>query len=102
MIRGSCLCDGVAFEITGELTPIQLCHARRCRKATGAAASPEMLVKKEDLRWVRGSAGVQIYVAPLLDEPPAYRRAFCGGVRITSPGGDRGHWLHGDQPWRPG
>ena len=32
MIRGSCLCGAVAFEIDGRVTPIQLCHARRCQK----------------------------------------------------------------------
>ena len=78
MIRGSCLCGSVAFEVDGELTPIQLCHAERCRKATGAAAAPELLARASELRWVRGSDLVRVYEAPLLEEPPAYRRAFCG------------------------
>ena len=77
MVRGSCLCGGVAFEIEGELTPIQFCHATRCRKASGAAAAPEMLAPAEGLRFVRGVALVRHYEAPLLEEPPAYRRAFC-------------------------
>jgi hypothetical protein len=77
MIAGSCLCGGVVFEIDGELTPIQLCHARRCRKATGAAAAPEMLASTDSLRWIRGEPLVKHYEAPLLDEPPAYCRAFC-------------------------
>jgi hypothetical protein len=77
MIQGSCLCGAVAFELAGDLTPIQLCHARRCRKATGAASAPELLAKTTELRWIRGSALVRIYEAPLLHEPPAYRRAFC-------------------------
>ena len=46
MVRGSCLCGGVAFEIDGRLTPIQLCHARRCQKFTGSAFPPEMAAKK--------------------------------------------------------
>jgi hypothetical protein len=77
MIRGSCLCQSVAFEVEGDLTPIQLCHARRCRKATGSAAAPELLVSTAGLRWIRGAALVRVYEAPLLEEPPAYRRAFC-------------------------
>ena len=77
MIRGSCLCEGVAFEIEGELTPIQLCHARRCRKATGAATSPELLIETGKLRFIRGEDLIRTYEAPLLSEPPAYRRAFC-------------------------
>jgi len=77
MLHGSCLCQGVAFEIEGELTPIQLCHAERCRKASGGAFAPEMLAPASGLHWVRGSEQVRTYEAPLLDEPPAYRRCFC-------------------------
>ena len=77
MIRGSCLCDAVAFEAE-EPTPIQLCHATRCRKATGSAAAPELLVATAGLRWLRGADRIRTYEAPLLETPPAYRRAFCG------------------------
>ena len=77
MIRGSCLCGGVAFRLGGELTPIQLCHAERCRKASGAAVVPELLAPVAGFAFERGEEMVQIYEAPLLEEPPAYRRAFC-------------------------
>jgi hypothetical protein len=77
MVRGSCLCGEVAFEIEGQLTPIQFCHATRCRKATGAAAAPEMLAPASGLTWIRGRERVCVYEAPLLAEPPRYRRAFC-------------------------
>jgi len=81
--RGSCLCGGVVFELAGELTPIQLCHATRCRKASGAAFAPELLARADGLRWLRGEEQVRTFTAPLLEEPPAYRRAFCG--RCGSP-----------------
>ena len=77
MIRGSCLCGAVAFELDGELMGIQLCHAARCRKATGAAYAPELLGEAAQLRWTRGAERVRTYRAPLLREPPAYVRAFC-------------------------
>lgn len=77
MVRGSCLCGAVAFAIDGALTPIQLCHARRCRKASGSAYAPELLAMATDLRWLCGEAQIEVYEAPLLREPPAYRRAFC-------------------------
>jgi len=78
MIRGSCLCGAVAFSVDGELTPIQLCHATRCRKASGSAYAPELLAPASGLRWLRGADRVATYQAPLLRDPPAYRRAFCG------------------------
>jgi len=77
MVHGSCLCGGVRFALSGELTPIQFCHATRCRKATGSAAAPEMLAPKEGFVWESGEDLVVEYEAPLLAEPPAYRRAFC-------------------------
>jgi hypothetical protein len=77
MVRGSCLCGGVAFEIEGRLTPIQICHARRCRKFTGSAFAPEVGARRSALRWLRGEELITVYEAPLLREPPPLRRAFC-------------------------
>jgi hypothetical protein len=77
MITGSCLCGAVAFEIDGRLTPIQYCHATRCRKATGAAFAAEVAAKASQLRWLRGRDLVTVYEAPLLRQPPPYRTAFC-------------------------
>jgi hypothetical protein len=83
MVRGSCLCGEVAFTLEGELSPIQFCHARRCRKASGSAFAPEMLAPASGLRWLRGEAQLTAYEAPLLSEPPLYRRRFCS--RCGSP-----------------
>ena len=76
-IKGCCLCKGVQFEIRGEVTPIQKCHAERCRKATGGAYAPELLVAKKDLIWKTGKELITDYTAPILNEPPAYKRSFC-------------------------
>jgi hypothetical protein len=67
----------VAFEIDGRVTPIQLCHARRCQKSTGSAFSPELAARAERFRWLRGEQNVARYEAPLLREPPPFRKSFC-------------------------
>ena len=77
MVTGSCLCGSVRFEIDGRLTPIQYCHAARCRKATGSAFAAELAARATDFRWVGGADLVVVYEAPLLREPPPYRHAFC-------------------------
>ena len=77
MIEGSCLCGGLVFGLGGEITPIQFCHATRCRKATGAAYSPELLTTAEGFQWLKGESLIAEYKAVLLREPPAYKRAFC-------------------------
>ena len=82
-VTGSCLCGGVSFRIDGWVTPIQACHATRCRKATGAAFAPEMITAKDGFHWLAGRDLIAHYEAPLIDTPPAYRRAFCS--RCGSP-----------------
>src|SRR5438093_8191191 len=77
MISGTCLCGAVSFAIDGQLTPIQYCHATRCRKATGSAFAAEVAAKASDFRWTRGEDLVTVYEAPLLREPRPYRHAFC-------------------------
>lgn len=74
---GSCLCGAVAFEIDGRVTPIQLCHAQRCQKSTGSAFSPELAAPAERFRLLRGEQNVTRYEAPLLREPPPFRKSFC-------------------------
>jgi len=77
METGSCLCGAVAFEIDGVLSPMQYCHATRCRKATGSAFASELLALASSFRWTRGDDVVTTYEAPLLRELPRYRHAFC-------------------------
>ena len=77
MVSGSCLCGKVSYEIDGRLSPMQYCHAARCRKATGSAFAAELAAKASDFRWTTGEELITVYEAPLLREPPPFRRAFC-------------------------
>lgn len=76
-LSGSCLRGRVTFRLEGWVSKIQACHARRCRKATGAAFAPEIAASCENFEWLSGADMISIYEAPLIDTPPAYRRAFC-------------------------
>src|SRR5215813_12303089 len=77
MIAGSCLCGGVRFEIAAAVGPFELCHCRRCRKASGSAFAAMLGVRTRDFRLVGGRDSIGVYEAPLLDAPPPYRKAFC-------------------------
>ncbi len=77
MATGGCLCGSVRFEIQGRFTPIQLCHASRCQKSTGSAFAPEVAAKASGFRWLQGEDLLTVYDAPLLREPPPFRRVFC-------------------------
>ncbi len=71
MIKGSCCCGAVAFELLNHPSMMGTCHCSRCRKA---GDSTIVFVKKIDLRWLRGKELVALYQpAP----PYKYGRCFC-------------------------
>ncbi|TYB77792.1 GFA family protein [Maritimibacter fusiformis] len=76
-LTGRCLCGRVGFEVDGWVSQIQACHAERCRRATGGLFAPEIAASADGFRWVGDEGGVASYTAPILHEPPAYRRNFC-------------------------
>ncbi len=72
VIRGSCLCGGVRFEIRGRPVGMSYCHCGRCRKVGGTTAN--VLVHAKDLRWVQGAELVRQYQP---EEPFNLVRCFC-------------------------
>lgn len=89
-MKGQCFCGGVAFEFEGLLSDIQICHCTRCQRATGAAFAAEVRVSRDRFRWLRGASLISHFDAPLLRDPPAYRRSFCSrcgsGVPVVPEG----------------
>jgi hypothetical protein len=87
MIRGSCLCGGVQFEIDEAVGPFELCHCSRCRKTSGSAFVAGLGVRVRDFRLISGSELIRAYEAPLVEFPPPYRVTFCStcGSPVPSP-----------------
>ncbi len=71
MIRGSCCCQAVRFELANSPSFVGTCHCSRCRKV---GASTIAFVKREDVKWIAGKDCVQVFepVAPYI-----YQRSFC-------------------------
>ena len=61
MIRGSCLCGGVKYQITGALSQALNCHCSMCRKAQGAAFRSRASVRAAEFEWVQGENLVTYY-----------------------------------------
>jgi len=72
VIRGSCLCREVRYEITGELEEMHHCHCSRCRKAHGAAFSTFARTARSHLRLVSGERELRQF-----QSSPPVRRSFC-------------------------
>jgi hypothetical protein len=48
MLKGSCLCGGVCYEIDGEVGPMAHCYCSMCRKQHGASF---VTIHWESERW---------------------------------------------------
>lgn len=72
MLRGSCLCGGVKYEIHGSLTGILNCHCSMCRKAQGSAFRSRARVNASDFKWISGQELLTYY-----ESSPGNHRGFC-------------------------
>lgn len=72
-VAGGCLCGGVRFEATPPFLRANWCHCSRCRKHSGAAASPQARVPRDAFRLLAGEELVVVY------QPPegGMVKAFC-------------------------
>jgi hypothetical protein len=63
-IRGSCLCERVAFEAAPPFGPMTNCHCSRCRKMVGAAYATDFRATAATFRWLRGRDHVRDFALP--------------------------------------
>ena len=55
ILRGSCSCGRIKFEILGPFVGINQCHCDKCRKETGTGSSTFMPVHTEQFTWISGA-----------------------------------------------
>jgi hypothetical protein len=72
MIRGSCLCGQIRFELAGPALFINHCHCSMCRKAHGSAFGSFLHADGAGFRWLSGESRVATY-----ESSPGTVRAFC-------------------------
>ncbi len=73
MLKGSCLCGAVRYEISARLGEISHCHCRQCQKAHGAAFGTYAQVDKRAFRFSSGEQDVTCYRSS-----KNVTRTFCG------------------------
>ena len=72
MLKGSCLCNAIHYEIEGELGPTMMCHCSKCRKANGSAYAINAAVKTDQFRFIKGQELVSEF-----ESSPGVFRSFC-------------------------
>jgi hypothetical protein len=80
MIRGSCACGGVRFEIDA-VRSMTHCHCVTCRKLTGASFATYAHVDKAKFRWQGGEKRIRRY-----ESAPGSYRALCPTCGSLLPG----------------
>ena len=73
MLKGSCLCGTVQYEISAQLSNLSNCHCIQCQKAHGAAFGTYARVDKRAFRFTNGEDIVSCYRSS-----KNVTRTFCG------------------------
>ena len=89
VIRGSCLCGGVRFEVDPPLIRASHCHCDRCRKHSGTAVCTQARVWKKQFRLLQGAQLIKVY-----RKGEGAVKAFCVDCGSSLFGGD---WPNGNQ-----
>lgn len=70
IVKGSCECQGVVFELTGELRDVVFCHCSQCRKTSGHYWAATQ-VSKGNLNLIKATS------LSWYDSSDKARRGFC-------------------------
>ena len=71
MLKASCCCRAVTFEVMSSPTMLASCHCSRCRKL---GATPFVFVQKNSIHLVSGKDEISVHEP---DPPFHYPRSFC-------------------------
>lgn len=74
VLRGSCLCKAVRYEVRPPFIRFAHCYCSRCRKATGGVRSTNIAVAPDQFRWISGEELISRYDLP---EARSFSTAIC-------------------------
>jgi hypothetical protein len=75
VLKGSCLCGSVKYEVVGEAKRFYHCHCSRCRKATGTGHASNLFLEPGSLTWITGQEHIRAFKVP---EAQRFTNQFCG------------------------
>ncbi len=81
--QGSCLCGGIAFELSGEIEQMRTCQCSRCRHNTGSAYFVGLPGLATNLVFHRGEDLIRRFFLP---GSRYYQCCFCSVCGTTVPG----------------
>ena len=85
MLRGSCLCRGIVWEVEGPLGSISHCHCSMCRKSHGVGYATYGGAAADTFHFVEGEDLIGRY-----ESSPGNHRCFCTRCGSKVPGSATG------------
>lgn len=86
VLRGSCLCGDVAYEV-GRARGLVFCHCSRCRKGRSAACAANVFAEAAPFRYTRGAERVRAFKVPAAERFTVAFCERCGGCLPRDPAG---------------
>ncbi|MDF9393722.1 MULTISPECIES: GFA family protein [Methylococcus] len=74
ILKGSCLCGAVKYEVSGDPQRFYHCHCSRCRKSSGTGHATNLFVANADLVFTDGKSLLKQFKVP---EAKRFTRQFC-------------------------
>ncbi|WP_140920608.1 GFA family protein [Limnobaculum xujianqingii] len=73
MLKGSCLCGAVTYQLDEPINQLFFCHCSKCRKATGTAFNSAALIHSDKFTLLTGKESLKSF-----SSTPGVHRIFCG------------------------
>lgn len=74
IVRGSCLCGSVKFQVIEAFELVQHCHCHQCRKARAAAHATDGFTSMDGVEFTQGEDQLSSY---RIAGSPGYTQVFC-------------------------
>jgi len=88
LMKGSCLCGDIQFEVKGVKPNLYQCHCSVCRKSTGSTSNTAAIVNETAFNWTKKVSEIREFSLE-----SGYRVDFCGRCGSPIPNKLRGRKL---------
>jgi hypothetical protein len=72
MLKGSCLCGSITYQVDGDIDTVIQCHCKKCRKASGTAYGTNAPIPTESFHLLTGKDTMGKFMST-----PDLARHFC-------------------------
>lgn len=82
VVRGSCLCGAVAFQVTEPIKVAHNCHCSRCRRARAAAHATNGFTSIDGVKFIKGDEHLKTYKPA---DARYFSQVFCDTCSAAMP-----------------